>query len=68
EESMPWSLKRLRAALRSRGAGVVQIRKRGSAVDVEDLRRRLDLHGEEHATIVLTRVLDRPWALVCRDG
>jgi hypothetical protein len=67
EESMPWGLKRLRAALRARGAGAVQIRKRGSAVDVEDLRRRLDLRGDQQATVVLTRVLDRPWALICRD-
>ncbi len=67
QESMPWGLKRLRAALRSRGVGAVQIRKRGSAVDVEDLRRRLDLRGDQQATVVLTRVLDRPWALVCRE-
>ncbi|HZD00563.1 MAG TPA: class I SAM-dependent methyltransferase [Actinomycetes bacterium] len=67
EESMPWSLKRLRAALRSRGAGAVQIRKRGSAVDVDDLRRRLDLRGDHQATVILTRVRDRPWALVCRE-
>jgi hypothetical protein len=67
EESMPWGLKRLRAALRARGVGAVQIRKRGSAVDVEDLQRRLDLSGDQQATVVLTRVLDRPWALICRD-
>jgi THUMP domain-like len=67
EESMPWSLKRLRAALRARGAGAVQIRKRGSAVDVEDLRRRLDLRGDRQVTVILTRVRDRPWALICRD-
>jgi hypothetical protein len=67
EESMPWSLKRLRAALRSRGAGAVQIRKRGSAVDVEDLRRRLDLRGDRQMTVILTRVRDRPWALVCHE-
>jgi THUMP domain-like len=66
EASLPWSLKRLRGALRARGAGAVQIRKRGSAVDVEDLRRRLDLHGDRQLTVVLTRVLDRPWALICR--
>jgi hypothetical protein len=66
EASLPWSLKRLRAALRASGAGAVEIRKRGSAVDVEDLRRRLDLGGDRRLTVVLTRVLDRPWALVCR--
>jgi THUMP domain-like len=67
EESLPWSLKRLRAVLRARGAGAVEIRKRGSAVDVEELRRRLDLSGDRQLTVVLTRVLDRPWSLVCRE-
>jgi hypothetical protein len=67
EESLPWSLKRLRAVLRARGAGAVQIRKRGSAVDVEELRGRLDLSGDRQLTVVLTRVLDRPWSLVCRE-
>jgi SAM-dependent methyltransferase len=67
EESLPWSLKRLRAVLRARCAGAVEIRKRGSAVDVKDLRRRLDLRGDRQLTVVLTRVLDRPWALVCRE-
>jgi THUMP domain-like len=67
ETSLPWNLKRLRAALRSLGAGAVQVRKRGSAVDVEDLRRRLDLRGDRQLTVVLTRVLDRPWALICRE-
>jgi hypothetical protein len=67
EASLPWNLKRLRALLRASGAGAVEIRKRGSAVDVEDLRRRLDLRGDRQLTVVLTRVLDRPWALVCHD-
>jgi hypothetical protein len=67
EASLPWNLKRLRAVLRARRAGAVEIRKRGSAVDVEDLRRRLGLRGDRRLTVVLTWVLDRPWALVCRD-
>jgi THUMP domain-like len=67
EASLPWNLKRLRAVLRARQAGAVEIRKRGSAVDVEDLRRRLDLRGDRRLTVVLTRALDRPWALVCHD-
>ncbi len=67
EESLPWNLKRLRALLRARRVGAVEIRKRGSAVDVEDLRRRLDLHGDGQATVVLTRVLDRPWTLLCHE-
>jgi hypothetical protein len=67
EASLPWNLKALRAELRRRDAGAVQIRKRGSAVDVDDLRRRLRLDGHRHLTVVLTRLADRPWALVCSD-
>jgi SAM-dependent methyltransferase len=67
EESMPYGLKRLRASLRSLGVGAVDVRRRGLAGDVEELRRRLRLDGDRRATVVLTRVLDRPWALVCTD-
>jgi hypothetical protein len=67
EGSLPWNLKRLRALLRARGAGAVEIRKRGSAVDVDDLRRRLELSGDRQVTVVLTRVLDRPWTLLCHE-
>ena len=64
---MPFSLKKLRAALRERGVGTVTVKKRGSAVDTERLRRDLRPSGQEAATVVLTRVGDRPWALVCRE-
>jgi hypothetical protein len=60
------NLKRLRDVLRSRHIGVVDIRKRGSAVDVEELRSRLRRQGDQSATVVLTRVLDKPWAFVCQ--
>ncbi len=63
--SMPWSLARLREGLHSLGVGIVDIRKRGSAVDVEDLQRRLKLVGASSATVILTKVSDRPWAFVC---
>lgn len=66
--SLPWNLKALRAELRRLDIGSVQVRKRGSAVDVDDLRRRLRLEGARPATVVLTRLADRPWALVCWDG
>jgi hypothetical protein len=66
DASLPWNLKRLREALRARQIGVVDIRKRGSAVDVDELRTRLRLHGDGSAIVVLTRVLGRPWSLLCR--
>lgn len=65
EESLPWSLKSLRAVLRRLDVGAVDIRKRGSPVDVEDVRTRLKLSGTRRATVVLTRLLGKPWALVC---
>ncbi|GAA3444070.1 class I SAM-dependent methyltransferase [Planomonospora venezuelensis] len=64
-EVLPFSLKRLRAALRERGAGNVTIKKRGSAVDVERLRKDLRLSGDKSLTVVLTRIGDRPFALIC---
>ena len=65
EESLPWNLKSLRATLRRLDVGAVDVRKRGSPVDVEELRRRLRLDGSRRATVVLTRLLGKPWALVC---
>ena len=43
---LPFSLKRLRAPLRDRGVGRLEILKRGSALDVERLRRDLRLAGD----------------------
>ena len=68
DASLPWNLKRLRAVLRERGVGTVEVRKRGSAVDVDDLTARLRLRGDARAVVVLTRVADRPWALVCAEA
>jgi SAM-dependent methyltransferase len=68
DASFPWSLKRLREVLRQRGVGAVEVRKRGSAVDVDELSGRLRLRGDARAVVVLTRVADRPWALVCAEA
>jgi hypothetical protein len=65
EASMPWSLARVRDALRALDVGSVDIRKRGSAVDVEAVHKRLKLSGHRAATVVLTRVADKPWAMIC---
>ncbi|GAB3492351.1 THUMP-like domain-containing protein [Nocardiopsis coralliicola] len=63
--ALPFSLKRLRAELRAREVGTVTIKKRGSAVDVERLRRDLRPSGPGSAVVVLTRIGERPWCLVC---
>ena len=63
-DHMPFSLKRLKAALRENGVGRVTIKKRGTAVLPEQLRRQLDLRGEAEATVVLTRLAGRQIALL----
>jgi SAM-dependent methyltransferase len=68
DASLPWHLKRLRQVLRERGVGAVEVRKRGSAVDVAELTTRLRLSGDARAVVVLTRVADRPWTLVCTEA
>ncbi|POM25329.1 Methyltransferase domain protein [Actinomadura rubteroloni] len=69
EDVLPFSLKRLRAELRRRGAGALTLKKRGSAVDVDRLRRDLGFarrapRGAPPVTVVLTRVGDAPVALI----
>ncbi len=65
EEAMPFSLKRLRAALREREVGRLTVKKRGSALVPEQLRRDLRLSGPNEATIVLTRVAAAQTVLLC---
>lgn len=66
EEVMPFGLKALRTRLRDRGVGRVEVLKRGSAVDVEQLRRSLRLSGPHEATVVLTRVAGQQHVLLAR--
>ena len=61
---LPFGLKRLRTLLRSRGVGRLTVKKRGSAIEPEALRRQLRLAGDAEATIVLTRVAGAQTVLV----
>jgi hypothetical protein len=45
--------------------GRVTVKKRGSAVEPEELVRRLRGPGAGRAVVVVTRVADAPTALVC---
>jgi hypothetical protein len=63
-EVMPFSLKRLRSALRERDVGGVTIMKRGSAVDVEQLRRDLKLKGTTQAVVVLALIAGKHHAVI----
>jgi hypothetical protein len=66
-DSAPWNEKRFAARLRGLGVGAADIRRRGLAGDVDQIRRRLRLTGPHRATVVLTRVADKPWGLICAD-
>jgi len=67
-EALPFSLKPLRAALRARGVADVVVKKRGSAVEPEALRRRLlaglPRPGVGSVVLILARQRGDPWALV----
>jgi len=66
-DSAPWHEKRFALRLRELDIGAIDIRRRGLAGDVEAIRRRLKLTGTRRATVVITRVNDKPWGLVCVD-
>jgi len=66
-DSAPWNEKRFARRLRELGIGAADIRRRGLAGDVDQIHRRLKLAGPHRATIVITRVNDRPWGLICAD-
>jgi hypothetical protein len=66
-KSAPWNEKRFAARLRDLGVGAADIRRRGLAGDVDQIRRRLKLSGPHRATVVITRVNDKPWGLICTD-
>ncbi|MEJ2577867.1 MAG: class I SAM-dependent methyltransferase [Kineosporiaceae bacterium] len=66
EDAFPFQLKRLRTWLRDRGIGRLEIKKRGTAVEPEQLRRQLRLTGSEEATLVLTRLQGRQYVVIVR--
>ncbi|MFC7218900.1 methyltransferase domain-containing protein [Streptomyces polyrhachis] len=61
---LPFSLKRLRALLRERGVGTLTVKKRGSAIEPEELRRKVKPAGPNSATVFLTRVAGAPSMLI----
>jgi len=54
-EAAPFRLKSLQALLDQRGVGRVTIKRRGSAVEPDEISRRLRLRGKGEALVILTR-------------
>ncbi len=67
-EVLPFGVKRLREVLRAHDAGPLVVKKRGTAVEPEELRRALGLRGTREVTVVLTRSAGRQVALVVRPA
>lgn len=64
-DSLPWHERQLKRVLREIGAGPVDIRRRGLAGDVAAITRRLRGSGSLRVTIAMTRVMEKPWAVIC---
>ncbi|WP_431607803.1 THUMP-like domain-containing protein [Streptomyces lunaelactis] len=65
-DELPFSLKKLKALLREREVGVLTVKKRGSAVEPEEVRRKVKPKGRNAATVFLTRVAGAPTMLIGR--
>ncbi|MEQ8142390.1 methyltransferase domain-containing protein [Streptomyces sp. OP7] len=65
-DQLPFHVKKLKALLREREVGVLTVKKRGSAVEPEELRRKAlpKPHGSASVTVFLTRVAGAPTMLL----
>lgn len=66
-ESAPWHERNFARKLAELRIGAADIRRRGLPGDVQQIHRRLGLHGPGRATVVITRHRGRPWGLICAD-
>ncbi len=67
-DTLPFNLKRLRALLREREVGTLTVKKRGSPVEPEELRRKVKPKGPRSATVFLTRAAGAPTMLIGRPA
>jgi SAM-dependent methyltransferase len=65
-DRLPFNAKKLKALLREREVGVLTVKKRGSAVEPDELRRKVlpKPHGPHAVTVFLTRVAGAPTMLL----
>ncbi|MGW2561048.1 class I SAM-dependent methyltransferase [Streptomyces sp. NPDC001514] len=63
-DELPFNLKRLKALLHEREVGNLTVKKRGSAVEPEEVRRKVKPKGPNAATVFLTRVAGAPTMLI----
>ncbi|MGW0118208.1 class I SAM-dependent methyltransferase [Streptomyces sp. NPDC003327] len=63
-DELPFNLKKLKALLKEREVGTLTVKKRGSAVEPEEIRRKVKPRGPHSATVLLTRVAGAPTMLI----
>ncbi|MET8469976.1 methyltransferase domain-containing protein [Streptomyces sp. NPDC006422] len=65
-DQLPFNVKKLKALLREREIGILTVKKRGSAVEPEELRRKAmpKPYGKRSTTVFLTRVSGAPTMLL----
>ncbi|WP_053846744.1 methyltransferase domain-containing protein [Streptomyces sp. NRRL B-24085] len=65
-DRLPFNVKKLKALLREREVGILTVKKRGSAVEPEELRRKAlpKPQGTNAVTVFLTRVAGAPTMLI----
>ena len=63
---MPFQLKRIKAYLRTHSIGKLTIKKRGFPMSPEEIHARLKPKGDQHATLVFSRLKGKPIVIVCR--
>ncbi len=63
-DRMPFNVKKLKALLRERQVGTLTVKKRGSAVEPEELRKKVKPQGPNAATVFMTRVAGAPTMLI----
>ena len=66
-ENLTFDRKKLKSYLRERGIGILEIKKRGSDIVPEQLRKELQPKGKGAATLIVTRVGDAHRVLVCES-
>ncbi|WP_328424526.1 THUMP-like domain-containing protein [Streptomyces sp. NBC_00443] len=67
-DQLPFNVKKLKALLRERQVGILTVKKRGSAVEPEELRKKVKPQGPNASTVFLTRVAGAPTMLVGRPA
>ncbi|CUU60043.1 hypothetical protein Ga0074812_13473 [Parafrankia irregularis] len=73
EAEMAFDIRRVASAVRGAGISALDVRRRGLAGDVESIRRRLLparrqlVPGGPTMTVIMTRVRDEPWAILCTE-